>query len=61
MRGGLAKKRHLLRKCEKRWRKKNIMIFLKHQGNDFTIHCQFVDDMMHIPTCDALKQEFMEK
>ncbi len=25
MRGGLAKKQHLWRKCEKRWRKKNIL------------------------------------
>jgi hypothetical protein len=31
------------------------------QGDDFIIHGLFADDMMHIPTCDALKQEFMEK
>ncbi len=36
-------------------------VFMKLQGDDFIIHCLFVDDMMHIPTCDALKQEFMEK
>ena len=31
-------------------------IFMKCQGDDFIIHSLFVDDMMHIPTCDALKQ-----
>jgi hypothetical protein len=36
-------------------------IFMKHQDADFIIHGLYVDDMMHIPTCDALKQEFMEK
>ena len=36
-------------------------IFMKRQGDDFIIHGLFVDDMMHVPTCDALKQEFMEK
>ncbi len=36
-------------------------IFMKLQGDTFIIHCLFVDDMMHIPTCDALKQELMEK
>ncbi len=36
-------------------------IFMKRQGDDFIIHCLFVDDVMHIPTCGALKQEFMEK
>jgi hypothetical protein len=25
------------------------------------IHGKLVDDMMHIPTCDAIKQEFIEK
>jgi hypothetical protein len=34
-------------------------IFMKCQGNDFIIYCLFVDDMMRVPTCDALKQEFM--
>jgi hypothetical protein len=34
---------------------------MKRQGDDFIIHCLFVDDVMHIPTCGALKQEFMEK
>ncbi len=36
-------------------------IFMKLQGNDFIIHCLFVDDMMHVPICDVLKQEFMEE
>ncbi len=30
-------------------------IFIKRQGDDFIIHGLFVDDMTHIPTCDALK------
>ncbi len=34
---------------------------MKRQGNDLIIHGLFVDDMMHIPTCDALKQKFREK
>ncbi len=34
---------------------------MKRQGNDFIIHGLFVDDMMHVPTSDALKHEFMEK
>ena len=34
---------------------------MKRQGGDFIIHCLFVDDMMHVPTCDAFKQEFMAK
>ncbi len=36
-------------------------IFMKRQGDDFITHSLFVDYMMHIPTCDALKQDFMEK
>ncbi len=36
-------------------------IFVKCQGDYFIIHSLFVDDMMHVPTCDALKQEFMAK
>ncbi len=36
-------------------------IFMKHKGNDFIVHCLFLDDMMHIPMCDVLKQEFMKK
>ena len=40
---------------------KTIFIMMKRQGNDFIIHSLFVDDMMHVPTSDALKHEFMEK
>ena len=36
-------------------------IFMKRKGSDFIIHGLFVDDMMHVPTCDELKDEFMEK
>ncbi len=36
-----------------------MIIFMKRQGNDFIIHGLFVDDMMHVPTRDALKHEFM--
>jgi hypothetical protein len=41
------------------WMEKNC--YPARQGDDFIIHCLFVDDMMHVPTCDALKQEFMAK
>jgi hypothetical protein len=36
-------------------------IFMKRKGSDFIIHGLFVDDMMHVPTCDELKNEFMSK
>ncbi len=36
-------------------------IFMKRQGDDFIIQGLFVDDMMHVPTCDVHKQEFMAK
>ena len=36
-------------------------IFMKRNGDDFIIHSLFVDDMMHVPTCERLKQEFLEK
>ena len=36
-------------------------IFMKRDGDDFIIHGLFVDDMMHVPTCERLKQEFLEK
>ena len=36
-------------------------IFMKRQGDNFIIHGLFVHDIMHVPTCDALKQEFMVK
>ncbi len=29
-------------------------IFMKRQGSDFIMHSLFVDDMMHVPTCDKL-------
>jgi hypothetical protein len=34
-------------------------IFMKRQGSDFIIHGLFVDDMMHVPTCDKLRDEFL--
>ena len=36
-------------------------IFMKRDGSDFIIHGLFVDDMMHVPTCERLKKEFMDK
>ncbi len=36
-------------------------ILMKRVNNDFIIHGLFVDDMMHIPTNDALLEEFMDK
>ncbi len=44
-------------------------IFLKHSGSEYIIHGLFVEDMMHIyscdainkaSTCDAIKDEFMQ-
>jgi hypothetical protein len=35
-------------------------IFMKREGAEFIIHGLFVDDMMHIPTCDKLRDEFLE-
>ena len=35
-------------------------IFMKRQGSDFIIHGLFVDDMMHVPTRDKLRDEFLE-
>ncbi len=34
---------------------------MKRDGDEFIIHGLFVDDMMHVPTCDKLKQEFLDK
>ena len=34
-------------------------IFMKRQGSDFIIQGLFVDDMMHVPTCDKLRDEFL--
>jgi hypothetical protein len=36
-------------------------IFMKRDGSDFIIHGLFVDAMMHVPTCERLKKEFMDK
>jgi hypothetical protein len=33
---------------------------MKHEGADFIIHRLFVDDMMHVPTCYKLRDEFLE-
>ena len=35
-------------------------IFMKRSGSDYIIHGLFVDDMMHIYACDAIKDEFMQ-
>ncbi len=32
-------------------------IFMKREGTDFIVHGLFVDDMMHVPTCDKLRDE----
>ena len=34
-------------------------IFMKRQCSDFIMHGLFVDDMMHVPTCDKLRDEFL--
>ena len=34
-------------------------IFMKRQGSDFIMHGLFVDDMMPVPTCDKLRNEFL--
>jgi hypothetical protein len=36
-------------------------IFKKTTGSDYIIHGLFVDDMMHISSCDELKKEFMDE
>ena len=35
-------------------------IVMKHIGSEYIIHCLFVDDMMHIYSCNAIKDEFMK-
>ncbi len=47
------------------WMKKIVIlqektIFMKHLGNIFIIHCLFVDDIIYVPTSDALKKNFMK-
>ena len=34
-------------------------IFMKRKGAEYIIHGLFVDDMMHIYSCDAMKDEFL--
>ena len=34
-------------------------IFMKRKGSEYIIHGLFVDDMMHIHSCDAMKDEFL--
>ncbi len=34
-------------------------IFMKRKGDEYIIHSQFVDDMMHKYSCDAMKDEFL--
>ena len=34
-------------------------IFMKCKGVEYIIHRLFVDDMMHIYSCDAMKNEFL--
>jgi hypothetical protein len=36
-------------------------IFKKTKGSNYIIHGLFVDDMMHISSCDELREEFMSK
>jgi hypothetical protein len=36
-------------------------IFKKTKGSEYIIHVLFVDDMMHISSCDELKKEFIDK
>jgi hypothetical protein len=33
---------------------------MKHRGSEYIIHGLFVDHMMHIYSCDAIKDEFMQ-
>jgi hypothetical protein len=35
-------------------------IFMKHSGSEYIIYGLFVHDMMHIYSCDAIKNEFMQ-
>ena len=35
--------------------------FMKTQGKDLIIHGLFVDDVMHIPACSKLNEEFIRK
>ncbi len=33
--------------------------FMKRKGDKYTIHGLFVDDMMHMYSCDAMKDELL--
>ena len=33
--------------------------FMKHKDAEYIIHGQFVDEMIHIYSCDAMKDEFL--
>ncbi len=33
---------------------------MKHSGSEYIIHGLFVDDMMQIYSCDAIKDEFVQ-
>ncbi len=35
-------------------------IVMKRQGSDFIIHGLFVDNMMHVSTCDKLRDELVQ-
>ncbi len=34
--------------------------FMNREGEDFIIHWLFVDDFMHVPTCDKHSDEFLK-
>ncbi len=36
-----------------------VTIFMKRKGAEYVIHGLLVDDMMHIYSCDAKKDEFL--
>ncbi len=33
---------------------------MKHNGSEYIIHRLFIDDMMHIYSCDAIKDKFVQ-
>ncbi len=39
----------------------NNSIFMKSQGSNFILHGLFVDEMMHVSSCDSLCKQFMKK
>jgi hypothetical protein len=36
-------------------------VFMKHRGSEYIIHCLLVDDMMHVYSCDAIKDSSRPK